>query len=222
MTAWLMVGLLGGLVGLDATAFPQAMLSRPLVAGTLTGAIFGRPLEGAILGFVMEAFALITLPIGASTYPESGTATVAATAAYLAAVDGGLAPGMIVVALAFALGWERLAGGTVVLQRRNNGQILIRGGALDSRRLERRHLTAMTTDFVRGGVVAASGGVIGHALLRLVDGRWGLPETTTWGAVTVLVATMIGTMLPLFGGARLRRLAWMVGLAVGLALTVAL
>ncbi|MFW6331444.1 MAG: PTS sugar transporter subunit IIC, partial [Gemmatimonadota bacterium] len=129
MTEWLAVALLGALVGLDTTSFAQIMISRPVVAGALAGAVFGRPVEGVMLGFLLEAFALVTLPIGASRYPESGTAAVAATAALMGTVAGP-DPGTLVLALAFALGWERLAGETVVLLRRVNGRLLPRGSAV--------------------------------------------------------------------------------------------
>lgn len=222
MTSWLVVGLLGGLVGLDATSFPQVMISRPLIAGTLTGALFGRPLEGLVIGFVMETFALITLPIGAARYPESGTATVAATAAYMSVVASGLVPAYLLLAVTFGLAWEWVAGETVVLQRRNNGQMLVREGALAPQPLQRAHVAALTMDFLRGGVVAASGGLIGHSLLLVLLGRWGLPDGITFGILTVLAATMIGTTIPLFGGATARRVSWAVGIAVGVIVLVLL
>jgi hypothetical protein len=54
----------------------------------------------------------------------------------------------------------------------------------------------------------------------VVEGAWGLPRTATLGILTLLVATMVGTTLPLFGGARARRISWALGVAVGLALVV--
>lgn len=215
MTAWLPVGLVGGLVGLDGTSFPQVMISRPFIAGTITGAVFGRPLEGAVMGFLLELFALITLPIGAALYPEAGTATVAATSAYLTAVPAGLEPGYLVLALAFALAWERATALTVVLQRRVNGRLLIRVGAMAAGKLERRHLAAMTADFVRGAVVSLVGGVVGFALLRTLGPHWGLAPDVTARLLTVVGAAMVGTAIPLFGGLRARRIAVAAGVATG-------
>lgn len=215
MTHWLVLGLFGGLVGLDSTSFPQAMISRPVVAGTLTGALFGRPVEGLAIGFIMEAFSLITLPIGAARYPESGTATVAAVGAFLAAIEPGQAPGYMVAAVAFGFGWEWVAGETVVLHRRNNGHMLTRHGTLAAGQLARAHLAAMTMDFVRGAIVAGTGGLIGYALLLIAAGRWALPDPITLGMTILLVATMVGTTLPLFGGVRARRASWAVGLLIG-------
>lgn len=218
--SWIVLALLGSVVGLDGTSFPQVMISRPLVAGTLTGVLFGRPLEGLIIGFIMEAFSLITLPIGASRYPESGTAAVAAVGAYLAAVEPGISPGYLVLAVAFGFAWEWVAGETVVLQRRSNGQLLTRHGTLAAEQLSRAHITAMTMDFLRGGVVALGGALTGYGVLLFLGGRWGLPDGVTLGVTTLLVATMIGTTLPLFGGVRARRVSWAVGLATGVVVAV--
>ena len=219
--SWLATALLGGVVGLDATSFPQVMISRPVVAGVLTGVLFGRPAEGLALGFLVEVFSLIILPIGAARYPESGTATVAATAAYLAASPPGLHAGGLLLALTFALGWERLAGETVVLQRQGNGRMLIRGGPLASGALERRHLAAMTLDFVRGGVVALTGGVAGYVFLRLLVPLWTIPQGLTLAAMGIAAAGMLGTAVPLFGAGRSARSALVAGIVVGVALAVA-
>jgi mannose/fructose/N-acetylgalactosamine-specific phosphotransferase system component IIC len=222
MTGWLFVGLLGGLIGLDATSFPQVMVSRPIIAGTLTGAVFGRPMEGLAIGFVLEAFALLVLPIGAARYPESGTATVAATSAYLAVAPAGLHPGMLALVVAFGLAWEWVGGETVVLLRRGNGQIMVEAGGVAARDLERRHLTAMALDFVRGGVVAVTGGLIASGLLQIVGSLWGLGSRSTLAVLAVLTAAMVGTAVPLFGGIRARRFALILGLGVGLVMAVVL
>ena len=69
ITAILPLSLLGALLGLDTVSFPQAMLSRPIVAATLGGAIVGAPLAGLIVGATLELIAVETLPFGASRYP---------------------------------------------------------------------------------------------------------------------------------------------------------
>jgi mannose/fructose/N-acetylgalactosamine-specific phosphotransferase system component IIC len=222
MSAWLLVAVWGGAVGLDGSSFPQAMISRPIIAGTVTGALFGRPVEGMAVGFLVEVFALITLPIGAAKYPESGTATVAATCAYLAATPAGLHPEYLVLALAFALAWERPTGLTVVLHRRGSGRMLIRTHAVAPGKLERRHMAAMTLDFLRGAVVSVVGGVLGFALLSLLGPAWGLSTGLTAAVLAVIAAAMVGTATPLFGGLRARRLALLAGVAAGILVAVGL
>lgn len=222
MTSWLVVGLIGGFVGLDTTSFPQAMISRPIVAGTLTGAVFGRPVEGLVIGFVLEAFALLVLPIGAARYPESGTATVAATSAYLAVAPATFSPGVLALVVAFALAWEWVGGETVVLLRRGNGEIIVDQEGVGPRDLERRHMVAMALDFVRGGVVAATGGLIAAGLFHLAAPFWSLDSPSTMAVLAVVTAAMVGTAVPLFGGVRARRFALALGLAAGLVLTLVL
>src|SRR5687767_5317874 len=110
---WLPVSAFGGLVGLDATSFAQTMISRPLIAATVTGVMFGRPTEAIFLGSMLELFALVILPVGAARYPESGTAAVAATAAYMSATPL-LSPAVALLAVLFSLLWEHVGGATVV------------------------------------------------------------------------------------------------------------
>jgi len=70
----------GTLVALDLVSVPQAMLSRPLVAGTVAGWILGDVEAGLRVGVVLELFALDVLPIGAVRYPDYGPATVVGVA----------------------------------------------------------------------------------------------------------------------------------------------
>ena len=216
MISWLLVALLGGAVALDTTSFPQMMISRPLVAGTLTGAVFGRPAEGLLVGLIMEAYALLVLPVGASRYPESGPATVAAASAYLAVAGSGVHPDLLAL-VAFGLVWEWVAGGTVILQRRANGKLLLEDDGIAARTLERRHLSAMGLDFLRGGVLAAAGGIIAAAAIGAAEPLWGLGDAGTAAALTVLATAMLGTAAPMFGGLVARKYALLAGAAVGAA-----
>jgi PTS system mannose-specific IIC component len=70
----------GTLVGLDLVSVPQAMISRPLVAGTVAGWLAGDVEAGVRIGVLFELFALDVLPVGAVRYPDYGPATVGAVA----------------------------------------------------------------------------------------------------------------------------------------------
>jgi mannose/fructose/N-acetylgalactosamine-specific phosphotransferase system component IIC len=70
----------GSLVGLDLVSVPQAMISRPLVAGTVAGWLAGDLEAGLRMGVLFELFALDVLPVGAVRYPDYGPATVVAAA----------------------------------------------------------------------------------------------------------------------------------------------
>ena len=57
------IALLGGLLGLDVVSFPQAMISRPLVAATIAGWLIGDSATGLLVGAALELIALDTLPL---------------------------------------------------------------------------------------------------------------------------------------------------------------
>src|SRR5207247_11006593 len=62
----------GTLVGVDLVSLPQMMIARPLVAGTVAGAILGDIPTGLKLGVVFELLQYDILPVGAVRYPEYG------------------------------------------------------------------------------------------------------------------------------------------------------
>lgn len=218
-----MLALLGGLVAVDGTSFAQIMISRPLVAGAVTGLVFGRPLEGVAVGVILEVFSLAILPIGAARYPESGTAAVAAAGAY-AMVAGPPGPDAHLLALAvlYGLALERVMGSSVVLQRRFNERFATGDGekAKSARALEREHMTAMGMDLLRGASLTVVGGLVGAGLLRALDDLNGFAAGTTWGVLGVATAAMLATVLPVFGGWAERRFPFLLGLGCGVLLVL--
>jgi mannose/fructose/N-acetylgalactosamine-specific phosphotransferase system component IIC len=76
------IAILGGVLGLDVVGFPQAMISRPLVAATAGGALVGHSVSGMLIGAALELIALETLPFGAARYPEWGSAATVGGALY--------------------------------------------------------------------------------------------------------------------------------------------
>lgn len=215
--SWLWLSLLGALVGLDSTAFLQIMFSRPIVAGALTGLILGRPGEGLMIGAVMEVFHLGILPIGAARYPEAGTGVVAATAAFLNVDAGAGRTSTLLLAVLFGLIWERLAGATVVLDRRLNERLLQGTEAPPNaaRVLVHRHLAAVAVDGLRGATVSVLGALLGGFLLRLALPLWMWPQAISAGALTVAVAAVLTGALTVFGGWTERRHAFIIGLVCG-------
>lgn len=111
--------LLGAVLGLDVVSFPQAMLSRPIVAATLGGAVAGDPVSGLLAGAAIELFALETLPVGASRYPEWGSASVVGGA--ILGLHGDVHPGALSVALIAALATGWIGGWTMIQLRQLNG-----------------------------------------------------------------------------------------------------
>lgn len=215
--SWVTLALLGGVVGLDATSFPQAMLSRPLIAATLAGWAFGKPGAGLLLGALIEMFSLIILPFGAARYPESGTAAAAASAAY-AATDQGAAPeSLLLLALVFALAWEQVAGASVIFIRRLNQRLVPDGAAtqFSARQIAQRHVLALSIDFVRGTWAVVIGALVGIVLLRAFAGSFPASGALSARFILIACAAMLGSALPLFGGLRQRWLPLGLGLLCG-------
>lgn len=218
---WLQIALLAGVIGLDSTAFPQIMISRPIVAGALTGLLFGRPAEGVMLGALLEVFHLATLPIGAARYPEAGTANVSGVAAYLFATPALDVPALFLAGV-FALAWERIAGGSVVLLRRANERLIVDAGAVaePGRLIERRHVLALALDFARGAVVTLVGALAGAALLLAFAPFWSLPEPVVRSAIAVATTTLLAAALSVFGGWQERKRIFLFGLLCGTLLSL--
>jgi mannose/fructose/N-acetylgalactosamine-specific phosphotransferase system component IIC len=212
---WIALATLGGLVGLDATSFPQMMFSRPLVAGALTGAILGRPFEGILVGAILEVFDVAILPIGASRYPEPGPAAVSAAAAYIAASPASAAPGMLLLAVVFGLAWDRIAGASVVLSRQANEKVLRDPATGDDRQVERRQLAAMGIDFARGAAVTVIGAAAGSALLRAIGPLWTVNATITRGVLLLGATVVLGGALTIFGGWAERKNVFLFGVICG-------
>ena len=67
------LALLGGLLGLDGTSAGQFMVSRPLVAGALTGWAVGDVTTGILVGAVLELFLRVSSPTGGERSPGGAT-----------------------------------------------------------------------------------------------------------------------------------------------------
>lgn len=213
---WPLVGLIGGLVGVDATSFPQVMISRPLVAGTLAGWALGDPAAGALLGALHELFGLSVLPVGAARYPEPGTATVAATAGLLAAQTAAapIWPALL-LAVAFALAWERVAGSSVVLYRRGIERVLFAPGADGARPLQRRHVFVLLLDCVRAAFVALLGGALAAVFIGALAPRIALPALAVQAGIAIAAGAALGGTIGIFGGWPQRRASLILGALTG-------
>lgn len=220
---WLAITLWGGAVGLDATSFPQVMISRPIVAAPVAGLLLGRPLEGVAVGVLLELFALVILPIGAARYPEAGTAAVAATAGYVAASGGAQRADLLLLAVAFGLLWERVCGASVNALRRLNERLVVNVDGhrpVSARRLEGLHLAALALDFGRGALVTVGGGALAAAGLGAAGALQGIGADGAAGMLCVAGAAMAGAALSLFDGWSGRRFAVVLGLICGLILSI--
>ncbi len=211
----------GTLVGVDLVSLPQMMIARPLVAGTVAGAILGDIPTGLKLGVVFELLQYDILPVGAVRYPEYGPATVAAVAtAHASSGVLGLGLGALVGLVTGLLG-----GVTINLLRRVNSRIIHAAAAQletgDPSVLVRVHVGGILRDALRAALVT----VVGLTLAWLARPLLG-SALTVRGAMLLAVAAVAAALAAGAAGTlrlvgRGPNLAWFAaGLGGGIAATL--
>jgi len=191
------IGLLGALLGLDVVSFPQAMISRPIVAATAAGAFIGNPPAGLLIGVVLEMIALDTLPFGASRYPEWGSAGVVGGSLF--AAQSPSMPGALPASLLAALLTASISGWSMVVLRRTIALRLERvrdrleDGSRDS--LHSFHLMGMSLDLLRGLLVTITAMLIFAPLVRAIVAVWGSESAVSRSVVVVIAAIVAGGAL---------------------------
>lgn len=207
----------GTLAALDLVSVPQAMISRPLVAGVVAGWIAGDVEAGLRAGVLLELFALDVLPIGAVRYPDYGPAAVAAAAL------GAGAPWELGLGLAATLGLVLATAGGWSLQlvRRSNARAIQRRAAAlaagEAPAIRRLQYGALLRDAARGAALTALG--LGMAWVLAADLR--LDRATALGLTLVCVGSAIaaGVNGAIRSAGRESRLRWLAaGAALGLIL----
>jgi PTS system mannose-specific IIC component len=186
------VALLGGFLGMDVVTFPQAMISRPIVAATVAGAFIGNPTAGLVMGAVLELLALEMLPFGASRYPEWGSASVTAM----------------------------LSGRSMVWLRRLNASIAAREhDALEmgsGKAVTSLQLFGLSADLVRGFTVTLVSMLIFSPLIRAIVASWGTESQYSRAIVVVIVAAVsAGAIWKIFHLVPRARFLFIAGLAIG-------
>jgi PTS system mannose-specific IIC component len=225
--------LLGALLGLDVVSFPQAMLSRPLVAATLAGALAGNPGRGLLIGATLELFALETLPVGASRYPEWGSAAVVGGALFaqaptlvaaMPAHQSGIeVAGAMCVAVLAAVATSWVGGLTMIWLRRLNGQLhraqMPRLNAGSARSVVGLQLAGIGFDLLRGfALTVLALGVAGPAL-RAALTVWGSDARLSRAVVVALSgAVAAGAVWKLFHA--VPRARWLLAGGLGLGFLV--
>jgi len=191
------IALLGALLGLDVVSFPQAMVSRPIVAATLSGGLIGHPSAGLLIGVVLELIALDTLPFGASRYPEWGSAGVVGGALFSAQSPGmpGALPASMLAALLTASisGWSMVVLRRFIARRLERSRDRIEEGSRDA--LMSLHLTGMSMDLLRGALVTLTAMMIFAPLVRAIVAVWGSESAPSRAVVVVIAAVVAGGAL---------------------------
>jgi PTS system mannose-specific IIC component len=209
----------GTLVGLDLVSVPQAMISRPLVAGTIAGWLVGDVEAGLRIGVLFELFALDVLPVGAVRYPDYGPATVAAV------VLGAGAPWELSLGLSVALGLVLavIGGWSLQIVRRWNARAIQRRAAAlaagESSAIRRLQYGALLRDAARGFILTLLGILAAAAIKDMVRlDRQTAVALTLVAIGSALAATVNGAAR---SSGRSVRLKWLVaGAGVGILLAV--
>ena len=191
------IALLGALLGLDVVSFPQAMISRPIVAATLAGSLIGHPEGGLLIGVVLELIALDTLPFGASRYPEWGSAGVVGGALFAAQPAGmpGALPASLLAALLTASisGWSMVVLRRIIATRLERSRDSIEAGSRDA--LLFLHLSGMAMDLLRAALVTTLGMIVFSPLVRAIAVVWGSDSAPSRAVVVVIAAIVAGGAL---------------------------
>lgn len=209
----------GTLVGLDLVSVPQAMLSRPLVAGSVAGWLVGDVEAGLRIGVLFELFALDVLPVGAVRYPDYGPATVAAVAL------GAGAPWELGLGLSTALGLVLavLGGWSLQTVRRWNARAIQRRAAAlaagESSAIRRLQYGALLRDAARGLILTLLGLVAASSIKeRVLLDRQTAVALTLVAIGSALAAAVTGAVR---SSGRSARLKWLLaGAGAGILLAV--
>jgi PTS system mannose-specific IIC component len=217
------VVMLGALLGLDVVTFPQAMISRPLVAATAAGAFVGSPLAGLTIGATLELLALGMLPFGASKYPEWGSASVVGGVLYASQV--GDPPGALAACVLSSLFAAVVSGWSMIRLRRINATRSSRErAALDegsSQAIVGLQLFGLTADLIRGGLVTLVAMLVFKPLVPAIVAAWHSNALYSRAIVIALAAAVAGgAVWKIFHVVAHARILFLAGFAAGIAIIV--
>jgi mannose/fructose/N-acetylgalactosamine-specific phosphotransferase system component IIC len=216
-----MLTMLGALLGLDVVSFPQAQVSRPLVAATVAGFFTGNVAGGLMVGAALELFALETLPFGASRYPEWGSAAVVGGALFAEQRENVAGAMSTAVLAALATAW--VGGWSMVQLRKLNARwarrrldALARGS---QRTVIGLQVAGMTADLVRGGVLTLLALLVMRPVVRASVSLWTVDGRVARAVVVGVAATVAaGAAWKIFHSIPGARWFFVGGLLAGLAL----
>ena len=212
------LALLGAVLGLDTVSFPQAMLSRPLVAATLGGALAGSPANGLLVGAALELIALETLPFGASRYPEWGSASAVGGALFASSPSPPAGALSLAIVTAVATAW--VGGWSMVQLRLLNARLGARSrAALDAGArgaVIGLQLKGLVGDLVRGFLLTLAAAAVFAPLTRASLALWSVDARVS-RAIAVAIAASVagGAAWKLFHGSTPARWAFVSGVVAG-------
>lgn len=215
----IVLAILGGVLGLDTVSFPQAMLSRPIVGGTLAGVFLGHPAQGLLIGATLELFAVETLPFGASRYPEWGSSSVVGGALYASLPE--MQAGALATSVLAALVVAWIGGWSMVKLRELNARWA--GKRHDAVSMGARRvvvglqLYGLTADLLRGVALTIVALALLVPLQIAVLGSWSGTAPVSRAVVTTAAAAVsLGAAYKLFHAVPGFAWQFLFGLSAGL------
>jgi mannose/fructose/N-acetylgalactosamine-specific phosphotransferase system component IIC len=209
----------GTLVGLDLVSVPQAMISRPIVAGVVAGLFAGDLGAGVRIGVLFELFALDVFPAGAVRYPDYGPATIAAVAL------GVGTPWELGLGVSAALGLVLavLGGWSLQVVRRWNARAIQRQSAAlaagESSAIRRLQYGGILRDAARGFILTLAGLVLASTIADSV--RLDRQTAVAFTLVAIGSALAAAASGAFRSSGRGTRLKWLIaGVATGIVLAV--
>lgn len=201
--------LLGGILALDGTSLGQFMISRPLVAGTLTGWVLGDPYLGLLVGGIIELYFIPVFPVGGADFPEGGPPTLVA----VIAATGMPGAGGIAFGVMLGLVWSRLAAVSNHILRRTNGRIVPdpARAPVTVRRIVLAHSACLGLDFCRGVILTGLGILVVQVSTDPLMGRWPLSPPLTLGLLILGASMPAGAFIRSMGGWRKRGVLFAAG-----------
>jgi len=197
----LTLSVVGALLALDSTSVGQTMVSRPIVAGSITGWMLGAPATGFALGVILEVYLLVSFPVGGTRFPEGAPATVVA----VAAACWSSLPGAFPIGLALGLVWGQVGGVSITGLRAVNARFALNEEHRPSpRRIIATHLTGILLDFLRAALITAGGIIVGRFVVGRFAGVWPLDPSATRSLLLLGGVVSLGILFRSFGGLRLQ------------------
>ena len=209
----------GTLVGLDLVSVPQAMISRPVVAGAVAGALAGDVEAGLRIGVLFELFALDVIPVGAVRYPDYGPATVGAVALGVGTPwELGLG-----ISTAFGLVLAVVGGWSLQIVRRWNARAIQRQAAAlaagESSAIRWLQYGGVLRDALRGFTLTLAGLVLASTISESI--RLDRQTAVAFTLVAIGSAMAAAASSAFRGSGRGTRLKWLIaGLGVGIVIAV--
>ena len=193
-----LLSIVAGLLALDMTEALQIMVSQPVVAGSIAGALVGDVPLGLAVGATLQLVWLGVLPVGGAPFPDSAVASVVGVGLAALLARGGAGAGWaLALGLLVAIATGAIGGRLVGLLRRLNARL----SALAESRAERGDaggvrtavLLGLSCRFASSTALTAVVLAASLAVLRGVRGLDGVTQfpTLVWAAPVAAVGILM-------------------------------